>query len=143
MTALAGSPCGCFYFENRYGTRIQPYQRFTHNTMGQEKPQDTQQERIAYEYRHILTESAFINLPGTGPLVGQFLQDAIASGIQYGGNDILKRLTDAQKDAIKILRACGLGYKTVANMLSISRDTVSSFCLRKLQAKGGESGDSQ
>ena len=42
----------------------------------------------------------------------------------------MKRLTDAQKDAIRRLRTSGLGYKTIANMLSISRDTVRSFCLR-------------
>ena len=47
----------------------------------------------------------------------------------------MKRLTDAEKAAIKDLRAAGLGYKAIAEKLSLSRDTVRSFCARNgLQA---------
>ena len=53
----------------------------------------------------------------------------------------MKRLTDAQKDAIRRLRTSGLGYKTIANMLSISRDTVRSFCLRNSLSVGTDEPD--
>ena len=47
----------------------------------------------------------------------------------------MKRLTDAEKAAIRDLRAAGLGYKAIAEKLSLSRDTVRSFCARNgLQA---------
>ena len=47
----------------------------------------------------------------------------------------MKRLTSAEKHAIKELRAAGLGYKAIAERLSLSRDTVRSFCARNgLQA---------
>jgi len=42
----------------------------------------------------------------------------------------MKRLTDAQKATIKELRASGLGYKAIAKEMSLSRDTVRSFCTR-------------
>jgi hypothetical protein len=48
----------------------------------------------------------------------------------WGGNDTLKRLTDTQKTGIRNLRAAGLGYKTIADRLSLSRETVRSFCVR-------------
>lgn len=43
----------------------------------------------------------------------------------------MNRLTDAQKAEIQTLRAEGLGYKTIARKMSLSRDTVRSFCVRK------------
>ena len=42
----------------------------------------------------------------------------------------MKRLTDAQKEAIREFRAAGLGYKAIAEKLSLSRETVRSFCSR-------------
>lgn len=42
----------------------------------------------------------------------------------------MKRLTDTQKTAIQNLRVSGLGYKTIAEKLSIPRDTVRSYCVR-------------
>ena len=48
----------------------------------------------------------------------------------------MKRLTDAQKEAIREFRAAGLGYKAIAEKLSLSRETVRSFCSRnKIAAK--------
>jgi len=44
----------------------------------------------------------------------------------------LKRLTDIQKTTIRELRASGLGYGTIARELSLSRDTVRSFCVRNM-----------
>ncbi len=47
----------------------------------------------------------------------------------------MKRLTDTEKSAIESLRAAGLGYKAIAEKLSLSRETVRSFCARNgLQA---------
>ena len=42
----------------------------------------------------------------------------------------MKRLTDAQKSAILNYRSAGLGYKAIADKLSLSRETVRSFCVR-------------
>lgn len=42
----------------------------------------------------------------------------------------MKRLTDTQKTAIRDFRAAGLGYKAIAEKLSLSRETVRSFCSR-------------
>ena len=42
----------------------------------------------------------------------------------------MKRLTDTQKTAIQDLRMSGLGYKSIAERLSLSRETVRSFCVR-------------
>ena len=42
----------------------------------------------------------------------------------------MKRLTDTQKTAIRDFRAAGLGYKAIAERLSLSRETVRSFCAR-------------
>ena len=42
----------------------------------------------------------------------------------------MKRLTDTQKMAIRDFRAAGLGYKAIAEKLSLSRETVRSFCSR-------------
>ena len=42
----------------------------------------------------------------------------------------MRRLTDTEKAAIKDLRAAGLGYKAIAEKLSLSRETVRSFCTR-------------
>ena len=42
----------------------------------------------------------------------------------------MKRLTDTQKTEIRTLRASGLGYGAIAAQLSLSRDTVRSFCAR-------------
>lgn len=42
----------------------------------------------------------------------------------------MRRLTDTEKTAIKDLRAAGLGYKAIAEKLSLSRETVRSFCAR-------------
>ena len=42
----------------------------------------------------------------------------------------MKRLTDAQKTVIRDSRAAGLGYKAIAEKLSLSRETVRSFCSR-------------
>ena len=42
----------------------------------------------------------------------------------------MKRLTDTQKTAIQNLRVSGLGYKSIAEKLSLSRDTVRSYCVR-------------
>ena len=43
---------------------------------------------------------------------------------------MMKRLTDTQKTAIVNLRASGHGYKAIAKKLSISRETVRSYCSR-------------
>ena len=43
----------------------------------------------------------------------------------------MKRLTDAQKAEIQSLRAEGLGYKAIAKKMTLPRDTVRSFCVRK------------
>ena len=42
----------------------------------------------------------------------------------------MKRLTDTQKTAIRYSRAAGLGSKAIAERLSLSRETVRSFCSR-------------
>ena len=42
----------------------------------------------------------------------------------------MKRLTGTQKTAIRDFRAAGLGYKAIAERLSLSRETVRSFCSR-------------
>ena len=42
----------------------------------------------------------------------------------------MKRLSDAQKTDIRNLRSAGLGYKSIAERLSLSRETVRSFCVR-------------
>lgn len=42
----------------------------------------------------------------------------------------MKRLSDTQKTAIRNLRSSGLGYKSIAERLSLSRETVRSFCTR-------------
>ena len=42
----------------------------------------------------------------------------------------MKRLSDTQKTAIRDYRAAGLGYKAIAEKLSLSRETVRSFCSR-------------
>ena len=42
----------------------------------------------------------------------------------------MKRLTGTQKTAIRDLRSSGLGYKSIAERLSLSRETVRSFCVR-------------
>jgi len=42
----------------------------------------------------------------------------------------MKRLTGTQKTAIRNLRSSGLGYKSIAERLSLSRETVRSFCVR-------------
>ncbi len=42
----------------------------------------------------------------------------------------MKRLTGTQKTAIREFRAAGLGYKAIAERLSLSRETVRSFCSR-------------
>ena len=42
----------------------------------------------------------------------------------------MKRLTGTQKTAIRDLRSSGLGYKSIAEQLSLSRETVRSFCVR-------------
>ena len=42
----------------------------------------------------------------------------------------MKRLSDTQKAAIQEYRAAGLGYKSIAEKLSLSRDTVRSYCIR-------------
>lgn len=42
----------------------------------------------------------------------------------------MKRLSDTQKTAIRELRVAGLGYKAIAERLSLSRETVRSFCSR-------------
>ena len=42
----------------------------------------------------------------------------------------MKRLTGTQKTAIREFRAAGLGYKAIAEKLSLSRETVRSFCSR-------------
>lgn len=42
----------------------------------------------------------------------------------------MKRLTDTQKSEIRDLRMQGLGYKAIAEKLSLSRETVRSFCTR-------------
>ena len=47
----------------------------------------------------------------------------------------MRRLTDAEKAAIREMRLSGLGYKAIAEKLSLSRETVRSFCTRNgLQA---------
>ena len=47
----------------------------------------------------------------------------------------MKRLTRAQKTAVKEMRESGLGYKSIANRLQLSRDTVRSFCVRNIATK--------
>lgn len=42
----------------------------------------------------------------------------------------MKRLTGSQKTAIRNLRSSGLGYKSIAAQLSLSRETVRFFCVR-------------
>ena len=42
----------------------------------------------------------------------------------------MKRLTETQKAVIRRLRSGGLGYKAIADRLSISRETVRSCCNR-------------
>ena len=42
----------------------------------------------------------------------------------------MKRLTGTQKTAIRDLRSSGLGYKSIAANLSLSHETVRSFCVR-------------
>ena len=47
----------------------------------------------------------------------------------------MRRLTDAEKAAIREMRLSGLGYKAIAEKLSLSRETVRSYCTRNgLQA---------
>lgn len=46
----------------------------------------------------------------------------------------MKRLTDTQKSEIRGLRASGYGYGTIAQQLSLSRETVRSFCVRNNKA---------
>ena len=43
----------------------------------------------------------------------------------------MKRLSETQKTAIQNFRAEGLGYKAIAEKLSISRETVRSSCVRQ------------
>ena len=43
----------------------------------------------------------------------------------------MRRLARKQKTAIEALRASGLGYKAIAKALSLSRETVRSYCSRK------------
>ena len=48
----------------------------------------------------------------------------------------MKRLTEAQKAAIRNYRGAGLGYKAIAGRMALSRETVRSFCSRNdIQAK--------
>lgn len=42
----------------------------------------------------------------------------------------MKRLTDSQKTMIQAYRSAGLGYKAIAGRLSLSRETVQSYCRR-------------
>lgn len=42
----------------------------------------------------------------------------------------MKRLSYNQKMAIRNFRAAGMGYKAIAERLSLSRETVRSFCVR-------------
>jgi len=42
----------------------------------------------------------------------------------------MKRLNEVQKTAIKNFRTEGMGYKAIADQLSLSRETVRSFCTR-------------
>ena len=47
----------------------------------------------------------------------------------------MRRLTDTEKAAIQEMRMSGFGYKAIAEKLSLSRETVRSFCTRNgLQA---------
>lgn len=46
----------------------------------------------------------------------------------------MKRLTDTQKTEIRGLRASGYGYGTIAQQLSLPRETVRSFCVRNNKA---------
>jgi hypothetical protein len=46
----------------------------------------------------------------------------------------VKRLTDTQKTEIRGLRASGYGYGTIAQQLSLPRETVRSFCVRNNKA---------
>ena len=47
----------------------------------------------------------------------------------------MRRLTDTEKAAIREMRLSGLGYKAIAEKLSLSRETVRSYCTRNgLQA---------
>ena len=52
----------------------------------------------------------------------------------------MKRLTEAQKKTIKEMRESGLGYKSIANRLQLSRDTVRSYCVRSIATKAGDVG---
>ena len=56
------------------------------------------------------------------------------------GNKTMKRLTEAQKKTIKEMRESGLGYKSIANRLQLSRDTVRSYCVRSIATKAGDVG---
>ncbi len=42
----------------------------------------------------------------------------------------MKLLSDTQKNAIQNFRMAGLGYKAIADRLSLSRETIRSFCNR-------------
>lgn len=42
----------------------------------------------------------------------------------------MKHLTNTQKTSIREFREAGLGYKSIAEKLSLSRETVRSFCTR-------------
>ncbi len=53
----------------------------------------------------------------------------------------MKRLTDTQKSAIRNLRSSGLGYKSIAERLSLSRETVRSFCVRNSVPTGAAGQD--
>ena len=46
----------------------------------------------------------------------------------------MNRLTDTQKTEIRGLRASGYGYGTIAQQLSLPRETVRSFCVRNNKA---------
>ncbi|MBQ6960393.1 MAG: hypothetical protein IJP78_05375 [Clostridia bacterium] len=54
----------------------------------------------------------------------------------------MNRLTEAQKTAIKEMRESGLGYKSIAKKLLLSRDTVRSFCVRNIASKTDAEHDS-
>ncbi len=48
----------------------------------------------------------------------------------------MKRLSETQKSAIQNFRSAGLGYKSIAEKLSLSRETVRSFCNRNPVSTG-------
>lgn len=52
----------------------------------------------------------------------------------------MKRLTDTQKTEIRGLRASGYGYGTIAQQLSLPRETVRSFCVRNNKANEPRTG---